>query len=263
MLPISLQSVKYPCCLGSTSTQYGRVLGRSLALSRDFDAQGRLGEPMTDTVLSPQVYQENLDFWTKAWNMVKTPYTQMPDLAYVPRIPASIEALKSDPVLDLGCGSGWLSVFLCRTGFKVTGVDVAEHALELGRMWAKQEDLQIEFLVQDISKLNFAEAYFGSVVANSIFEHLTYELCENTAKSIYRILKPGGLLVACFDKVGTGPGEYYKLDDGTQVYTDKGRRGMMLRCFSDDEIKVLFKDFEILELTQVTDLTRFFIARKN
>ena len=217
---------------------------------------------MSETTLSPQVYEENLAFWEKAWNGVKTPYTQMPDMDYIPRIPAAIASRKADRVLDLGCGSGWLSVFLCRNGFDVCGVDVAAHALELGRMWASQENLKIDFTVQDISDLKFESDSFGSVVANSIFEHLTFELASKTVESLHRILKPGGLLVACFDKVGTGPGEYYKLEDGTQVYTDKGRRGMILRCFSDEEIRTLFSAFKIHELTQVSDMTRLFIAEK-
>lgn len=217
---------------------------------------------MTDTILSPEIYKENLAFWERAWNMVKTPYTQMPDLAYIPRIPMALETKKSSRLLDLGCGSGWLSVFLARNGFKVTGVDVAKHAIELAQTWADEENLPIEFETQDISQLNYSKGYFGGIVANSIFEHLTYELAKQTVDILEEILEPGGVLVACFDKVGTGPGEYFKLDDGTQVYTDKGRLGMILRCFSDEEIAVLFSNWKIEELSPVSEITRMLIAFK-
>ncbi len=217
---------------------------------------------MNNTVLSPELYQENLDFWARAWDMVKTPYTQMPDLAYIPKIPQAIAAKKHLPVLDLGCGSGWLSVYLGRGGFKVLGVDVAEHAVELARQWALSENLDIEFLESDISALDLEAGRFGSVVANSIFEHLSMGLAEKTVDSLEKILAPGGLLVACFDFVGTGPGEYFKLEDGTHVYTDKGRKGMMLRCFDDREVRDLFAGWNILEFERVTDLTRFFVAEK-
>ena len=217
---------------------------------------------MSETTLSPEVYQENLEFWNKAWNGVKTPYTQMPDLPYLSKIPASLLPHKAELVLDLGCGSGWLSIYLARDGFKILGVDVAAHAIELAKVWADQENLNTEFEVKDISNLDYAAGSFGGVVANSIFEHLTLELAEKTAATIERILKPGGTFVACFDKVGTGPGEYYKLGDGTHVYTDKGRRGMMLRCFSEDEILKLFSAFEVEEFAEVSDIGRLFIARK-
>lgn len=217
---------------------------------------------MSETTLSPEVYRDNLEFWQKAWNMVKTPYTQMPDLPYIPKIPAALQPQQAELILDLGCGSGWLSVFLCRSGFKMLGVDVAAHAIELAKTWAAQENLDIDFQVQDISALNFEDAKFGGVVANSIFEHLNFALAEQAVATLERIMKPGAVFVACFDKVGTGPGEYFKLEDGTHVYTDKGRRGMMLRCFSDEEIRKLFSGFEIIEFSEVSEVGRFFIAKR-
>ncbi|MBX9689452.1 MAG: class I SAM-dependent methyltransferase [Candidatus Obscuribacterales bacterium] len=214
---------------------------------------------MTETLLSPELYQKNLDFWQRAWDMVKTPYTQMPDLDYIPRIPAALSN-KQDSVLDLGCGSGWLSVFLARHGFKSYGVDVAEHAIELARSWASSENLDIEFSVQDICELEFPADSFGAIVANSIFEHLTYKLAEQCIASLKRVLKPGGVFIGCFDLVGTGPGEYFELDDQTHVYTDKGRQGMMLRCFSDEELASLFADWQIKELSKTSSGSRFLIA---
>lgn len=195
--------------------------------------------------------------------MVKVPYTQLPDLDYIPRIPVELESKKTTRILDLGCGSGWLSVFLARNGFQMLGVDVAEHAIELAKTWAEDEGLKIDFRVQDISELDFPENYFGAVVANSIFEHLTLDLARQTVDKLCPMIEPGGLVIGCFDKVGTGPGEYFKLEDGTQVYTDKGRKDMILRCFSDQEIRDLFsKSFEVITLEPVSDITRILIARK-
>ncbi|MBY0358177.1 MAG: class I SAM-dependent methyltransferase [Candidatus Obscuribacterales bacterium] len=217
---------------------------------------------MSESDCTPTIYKDNIDFWDRAWNMVKTPYTQMPDLSYLERIPTLLSDIKSAKILDLGCGSGWLSIYLARQDFQVVGVDVATHALELGRMWAEHENLSIDFQVQDISNLQFPEGYFKAVVANSIFEHLTFKLAQKTILNLEAIVSPGGLFFGCFDKVGTGPGEFYKLDDGSQIYTDKGRRGMLLRCFSDQEIKELFKNWQIEELTCLENGSRILIARK-
>lgn len=216
---------------------------------------------MSDITRNPSVYKDNIDFWDRAWNMVKAPYTQMPDLPYLQRIPEVIGELRSGKVLDLGCGSGWLSIYLARQGFDVVGVDVAEHAIELGCMWAKQEDLAIDFQVQDISNLDFPTGHFKAVVANSIFEHLTFALADQTVRLLAPMLDKDGLFFGCFDKVGTGPGEYYKLEDGSQVYTDKGRRGMLLRCFSDEELRNIFNNWRIEELTSLESGSRILIAR--
>ena len=211
-------------------------------------------------LLSSEEYRQNLDFWYRAWNMVKTPYTQMPDLPYLPSIPQLLQEHGAKTVLDLGCGSGWLSIYLGRAGFAVTGIDVAAHAIDLARTWAGQEELKIRFDIGDIADISYGRASFEGVVANSIFEHLTLELAANTIDQLHLLLIKNGLFIGCFDQVGTGPGEYYKLEDGTHVYTDKGRKGMLLRCFSDEEIQELFKNWKILSFETLESGSRFVVA---
>jgi cyclopropane fatty-acyl-phospholipid synthase-like methyltransferase len=213
-------------------------------------------------LLCSEEYRANLDFWYRAWNMCKTPYTQMPDLPYLPWIPQTLSEHGAKTVLDLGCGSGWLSIYLAREGFQVTGVDVAAHAIDLARMWANQEDWQIRFDISDIADISYGRASFQSVVANSIFEHLTLELAATTVDQLYEILIENGVFIGCFDLVGTGPGEYYKLEDGTHVYTDKGRKGMMLRCFSDEEIKTLFSRWKIEQFETLESGSRYVVATR-
>ena len=211
-------------------------------------------------LLSSGLYRQNLDFWYRAWNMVKVPYTQMLDLPYLKAIPENLKAHGAKKVLDLGCGSGWLSVYLARMGFSVTGIDVAPHAIVLARSWAAQEELSIVFNVADIADIDYEKATFDAVVANSIFEHFTLNLACAVVAKLRSLLIDGGLLIACFDRVGTGPGECYKLDDGTQVYTDKSRRGMMLRYFSDQEILTLFKDWQIEIFQTLENGSRFLVV---
>ncbi|MFN8554569.1 MAG: class I SAM-dependent methyltransferase [Candidatus Obscuribacterales bacterium] len=213
-----------------------------------------------DALLSSENYRNNIEFWNRAWNGVKTPYTQMPDLPYLPSIPAWLLERKVERVLDLGCGSGWLSIFLARQGFKVTGIDVAAHALELGQQWAEQENLTIQFDVGDIATMNYAPGSFDAIVANSIFEHFTYDLAEETIAKLKTVLTPRGGFIGCFDKVGTGPGEYFELDDGSHIYTDKARQGMLLRYFPDKELEKLFKDWTITKFEEFGSGSRFVCA---
>jgi hypothetical protein len=76
------------------------------------------------------------------------------------------------------------------------------------------------------------------------------------------MLKDGGVFIGCFDKVGGGPGEYYTLDDGTHVYTDKARKGMMLRRYELDELQNLFKAFKTMENDEVDGGSIFLVANK-
>lgn len=214
----------------------------------------------TDELKHSPVYRQNLEFWERAWNMVKTPYTQLPDLPYIAWIPARLEERGARRILDLGCGSGWLSIYLARNHFHVTGVDISENAVRLGRQWAAKENLDITFDQSDIAELPYPSGAFDAVVANSIFEHFTISLARVTLDKVKNMLVPGGVFIGCFDKVGGGPGEYFELDDGTHVYTDKARQGMLLRYFSDDELKELFSGWTILELTTLESGSRFVVA---
>jgi SAM-dependent methyltransferase len=214
---------------------------------------------MRDNTLD-KVFEENVDFWERAWGMVKTPYSQMPDLPYIYQIPDLLSKAPGKRVLDLGCGSGWLSVYLAKQGFSVTGADISHSAIELAQKLAKIENVSIELSVADISSLKFATNSFDAVVANSIFEHLTYDLSVLAIKSLQNCLVTNGLFYGCFDKVGGGPGQYYELSDQTHVYTDKGRKGMLLRYFSDDELKKLFSDWQLLSFSTIESGSRLLLA---
>lgn len=215
-------------------------------------------------LLDSDVYRENLSFWNRAWSPVKTPYTQMPDLPYLAQIPELLRAHGAQKVLDLGCGSGWLSIFLGREKFDVTGVDISQHAIDLGAVWAAQENLQnVTFQASDIANLPFGKGQFDAVVANSIFEHFTLDLARATMKKLSDVLVADGVFIGIFDKVGGGPGEYYKLSDDTHVYTDKGRRGMMLRYFSEEELKTLLSGWSIETMKTLESESRFVVARPN
>ncbi len=208
------------------------------------------------------VYQENISFWEKAWNMCKVPYTQLPDLSYIPRIAEELNKSGAKRVLDLGCGSGWLAVYLARQGFEVVGVDVSAQAINLANTWARQEDLKISFEVGDASQLQYQADSFDAVVANSIFEHFPIKQAQVLTDKVNSMLKVGGVFVGCFDKVGGGPGEYYTLEDGTHVYTDKARKGMMLRRYELEELQDLFKAFKAMKNDEVDGGSIFLVANK-
>lgn len=212
--------------------------------------------------MDPKIYSDNIEFWDRAWKPLKTPYTQMPDLPYIQEVPGRLRDAGIKRVLDLGCGSGWLSIFLGREGFDVTGTDIADQAIVLARTWANDENLSnVRFDVSDISSMPYSTGSFDAVVANSIFEHLTPDLANSTLQALKQLLRPDGYFFGCFDKVGTGPGEFYKMDDGTQVYTDKGRRGMLLRYFTDDELKALLLDWKIESFATIDSGSRIIWAR--
>lgn len=62
-------------------------------------------------------------------------------------------------LLDLGCGTGELSVRLAQNGYHVTGVDLSSEMLSVARLKADQKGLQIDFYQQDMTELELIGNY--------------------------------------------------------------------------------------------------------
>lgn len=209
-----------------------------------------------------QIYQENLRFWDAAWKRVTGPHKELPKLPYIHEITRKLKKYQVKKVLDLGCGSGWLSIFIAKYGFDVTGIDIAKPAVELGKQWSKEDNVNVNFLVGDMFNLPFKEKSFDAVICNSVLEHFRLDQSEKIFDRINSILVDKGFLFGCFDQVGTGKGEYYELGDSTHVYTDQARKGMMLRNYTDQELKDLMKNFDILSFDKNNYGSRLVWARK-
>ena len=209
-----------------------------------------------------QIYEENLHFWDEAWKRVSKPHKDLPKLPYIHELTRKLKKYQVKKVLDLGCGSGWLSIFISKYGFDVTGVDIAKPAIELGKTWANEDNSKVNFLVGDILNLPFKEGSFDAVVSNSILEHFRFDQAKIIFETIHKILAPKGFFFGCFDLVGTGKGEYYELNDLTHIYTDQIRKGMMLRNYTDQELKGLLANCDILSFDKNSYGSRLIWARK-
>lgn len=98
--------------------------------------------------------------------------------------------------LDLGCGTGEISLRLAESGFRVTGVDLSPDMLSIAREKAEKAGVQIRFIEQDMSQLEMDEQ-FGMI---GIFcDSLNYLEAEedilHTLERAEKYLVPGGLLV--------------------------------------------------------------------
>lgn len=96
-------------------------------------------------------------------------------------------------ILDVGAGTGVLSLLLAELGHNVTGVDIAEEMLEKAREKFNKSRLPGSFMVGDAENLPFADQSFD-VVFN---RHVVWSLPdpEKAFKEWKRVLKPGGKLI--------------------------------------------------------------------
>ena len=75
-------------------------------------------------------------------------------------------------VLDAGCGEGVLSIMMAKKGAVVTGCDLSNPNIERCRTFARENNVDVDFLVGDAENLPFPNDSFDLVVSSHVLEHL-------------------------------------------------------------------------------------------
>ncbi len=108
-------------------------------------------------------------------------------------------------ILDVGCGAGSNALFLARRGFRVSGIDIAEGAIEAARRRARTARLAVDFRVSDALRLPYARGEFGGAVDIGCFHTLPIPLRRAYAKELARVLRPGArFALSWFARENTG-----------------------------------------------------------
>jgi SAM-dependent methyltransferase len=92
-------------------------------------------------------------------------------------------------VLELGCGTGYFTRELARSGADIIAIDVSPELLEIARTNCSAPNVRYE--IQNAYELNYPDDIFDSVVGSSVLHHLEI---EKASCEIYRVLKPGGTI---------------------------------------------------------------------
>lgn len=147
-------------------------------------------------------------------------------------------------ILDIGCGSGSITIPLSRRGYAVTGIDISEEMLALAAEKAESESLDILFLNQDMTELELIETVDAAICALDGVNYLTNdEDLKRLFTGIAKYLNPGGIFI--FDLNS----EYkmkHVLDENTFVYDEDDAFCVWSSSYdSDDKICSFFLDFFI------------------
>jgi len=95
--------------------------------------------------------------------------------------------------LDVGCGTGFLSLELAARGHRVTGIDLAPTMLDLARRKAAEAGFDIRFQEGDAEQASFPDGSFDLVVSRHVLWTLPHP--EAAIDDWIRVLRPGGRLV--------------------------------------------------------------------
>ncbi len=170
-----------------------------------------------------------------------------------------MKGLQGKKLLDIACGTGVLTEQFVRMGADVTAIDLTPKAVELTKKRLDLYKIQANVIEADAQKLPFEDNTFDFVCAWGCLMHMPKT--EQAISEIYRVLKPGGKMIAMMYHsnsvhlrycIQLGRGilrlKYLQYDNQSLInrYTDGANVGgnMLAKFYSRSEFKNLFSFFQ-------------------
>lgn len=166
-------------------------------------------------------------------------------------------------VLDVGCGLGRHCIYLGGRGFRVAGVDISPSGIHKTQEVCAENQIAFEGHVSDMDSLPWADKIFdGALSISTMHHHLRQGIVQSIAE-VWRVLKPGGLLVVdfpCTDTVDyqnarkqVDAGQLVEVEPNTFVderpELDDSDDGFLPHHFCDEaEVRDLLHSFDMLRL---------------
>lgn len=118
------------------------------------------------------------------WGVFGIPQSQLPVL------PADVEGLD---VVELGCGTGYVSAWLARRGARPVGIDVSVEQLATARALQAEHGLEFPLVHGNAEELPFPDASFDLAIT----EYGAVTWCDpyRWIPEAARVLRPGGRLI--------------------------------------------------------------------
>jgi len=138
-------------------------------------------------------WHETNDFWVTFLDKMFPKGIEIKTKEEIDKIISLLELEGNENILDLCCGVGRHSLELARRGFNIKGIDRTEFYLDRAKETAKKENLQIEFILEDMR--NFCQEDNFDIVLNiftsfGYFEDINDD--KKVLKNVYKSLKQNG-----------------------------------------------------------------------
>jgi 2-polyprenyl-3-methyl-5-hydroxy-6-metoxy-1,4-benzoquinol methylase len=155
------------------------------------------------------------------------------------------EGLKPKRVLEIGCGTGALSVALAEAGCTVVGQDPSEAQLEAARKTgaARGVDDHCTFIRGSLADLG-SERDFDVIVNQDLIEHIHPDEVDEFMTECMNRLRPGGFLITDTPSRITGP------HDVSRTFVPRGTpaQGFHLREYSVADLAALYRRHGFVDL---------------
>ena len=98
-------------------------------------------------------------------------------------------------ILDLACGWGRHASKLASLGHDLTGVDITEGFLEIAKKEAKEMNVNVQYILQDIRDINFNNEFDYAISMSTAFGYFDDDDNLKVLENVSKALKKGGLFL--------------------------------------------------------------------
>ena len=103
------------------------------------------------------------------------------------------DVIRKGKTLDVCCGAGTNSLYMVKSGFSVTAIDISPTAIRYAKKESDREKIMIDFMVQNFVNLSFIDEIFDFMFDMGYFHHVGVIDRINFIEGISRVLKRNGL----------------------------------------------------------------------
>ena len=135
-----------------------------------------------------------------------------------------------EPVLELACGTGRITIVLAQAGFNVTGIDNSEGMLKEARRKSAEAGVEIEWVKADMRNFNLDKVFSLIILpANALCHLLDLSDFEACLENVRKHLTPNGrfiieVFVPKIELLVNKPGERFPFSE----YDDPDGRGRIV-----------------------------------
>lgn len=159
-------------------------------------------------------------------------------------------------VLEVGVGNGKTLISILKQKPKeVIAIDISEKAIEICK-----NNFEIKFICESIEQTSFKDKSFDIVVLYYVLNNVDRKTRMNILKEISRILREGGKIIFQDFSYKDYRKENKKNLPEKNSFVDNS--GLICHFFDIEEIKVLFKEFRVLDIQEIISKPMKFDKKK-
>jgi len=177
-------------------------------------------------------FSDATQFWNERFDKAEFIFGKEPNEYLVEQTKQYLKP--GDKVLCIADGEGRNGVWLAKQGMQVIGFDASDIALAKAKRFAKDNQVKVEYSFSDTDSFTWPANTYDAVIGIFI-QFADPAMRARIFKQTYEALKPGGIFIL-------------------QGYTPKqleyktGGPSLIEHLYTEDMIKVLAQDFQILDL---------------